>query len=59
METFELTPAVNLSNKDDWDIVKEYGVGLEEFSVRSYFYWRRNLNTYKKVKTQYEIAQKG
>lgn len=54
-----VTPAVNLSNEDDWDIVKEYGVGLEEFSVHiPIFTGGRNLNTYKKAKTQYEIAQK-
>ncbi len=52
-------PAVNLSNEDDWDIVKEYGVGLEEFSVHiPIFTGGKNLNTYKKAKTQYEIAQR-
>lgn len=52
-------PAVNLSNEDNWDIVKEYGVGLEEFSVHiPIFTGGRNLNTYKKAKTQYEISQK-
>lgn len=52
-------PAVNLSNSDDWDIIKEYGVGLEEFNVYiPIFTGGKNLNTYKKAKTQYEIAQK-
>lgn len=52
-------PAVSLSNEDDWDIVKEYGVGLEEFSVHiPIFTGGRNLNTYKKAKTQYEIAER-
>lgn len=52
-------PAVNLSNEDDWDIVKEYGVGLDEFSVHiPIFMGGKNLNTYKKAKTQYEIAQR-
>ena len=52
-------PAVNLSNEDNWDIVKEYGVGLEEFSVHiPIFTGGKNLNTYKKAKTQYEIAQR-
>ncbi len=52
-------PAVNLSNEDDWDIVKEYGVGLEEFNVHiPIFTGGKNLNTYKKAKTQYEIAQR-
>ena len=52
-------PAVNLSNEDDWDIVKEYGVGLDEFNIHiPIFMGGKNLNTYKKAKTQYEIAQK-
>ena len=54
-----ILPAVNLSNEDDWDIVKEYGVGLEKLEVRiPIFTGGRNLNTYKKAKTQYEIAQR-
>lgn len=54
-----VTPAVNLSNEDDWDIVKEYGVGLEKLEVHiPIFTGGRNLNTYKKAKTQYEIAQR-
>ena len=54
-----VTPAVNLSNEDDWDIVKEYGVGLEKLEVRiPIFAGGKNLNTYKKAKTQYEIAQR-
>lgn len=54
-----VTPAVNLSNEDDWDIVKEYGVGLEKLEVHiPIFTGGKNLNTYKKAKTQYEIAQR-
>lgn len=54
-----VTPAVNLSNEDDWDIVKKYGVGLEKLEVHiPIFTGGRNLNTYKKAKTQYEIAQR-
>lgn len=52
-------PPVNLSNEDDWDIVKEYGVGLEEFEVRiPIFTGGRHLNTYKKASAQYEIAKR-
>lgn len=54
-----VTPAVNLSNEDNWDIVKEYGVGLEKLEVHiPIFTGGKNLNTYKKAKTQYEIAQR-
>ena len=52
-------PPVNLSNEDDWDIVKKYGVGLEEFNVYiPVFMGGKNLNTYKKAKTQYEISKR-
>lgn len=52
-------PPVNLSNEDDWDIVKEYGVGLEEFNVHiPIFTGGRHLNTYKKASAQYEIAKR-
>ena len=52
-------PPVNLSNEDDWDIVKKYGVGLEEFKVYiPIFTGGKNLNTYKKARTQYEISKR-
>lgn len=52
-------PPVNLSNEDDWDIAKKYGVGLEEFNVYiPVFMGGKNLNTYKKAKTQYEISKR-
>ena len=52
-------PPVNLSNEDDWDIAKKYGVGLEEFNVTiPVFTGGRNLNTYKKARTQYEISKR-
>ena len=52
-------PPVNLSNEDDWDIAKEYGVGLESLSVTiPVFTGGRNLNIYKKAKTQHEISRK-
>ena len=52
-------PPVNLSNEDEWKVVKKYGAGLEEFSVYLPIYaGGRDLNTYKKSKTQLEIAKK-
>lgn len=52
-------PPVDLSNEDDWDIAKKYGVGLEELNVYiPVFMGGKNLNTYKKAKTQYEISKK-
>lgn len=52
-------PPVNLSNEDEWKVVKKYGVGLEEFSVTLPIYsGGRDLNTYKKSKAQLEIAKK-
>lgn len=52
-------PPVNLSNEDDWDIAKKYGAGLEDFSVYiPVFTGGKNINTYKKAKTQFEISQK-
>lgn len=52
-------PPVNLSNEDKWKVVKKYGVGLEEFSVTLPIYaGGRDLNRYKKAKTELDIAQK-
>lgn len=54
-----VTPPVNLSNEDEWEVVEKYGVGLKEFTVYLPIYeGGRTLNNYKKAKTQYEIAQK-
>lgn len=52
-------PPVDLSNEDEWKVVKKYGAGLEEFKVYIPIYaGGRDLNTYKKSKTQLEIAKK-
>lgn len=52
-------PPVNLSNEDKWKVAKKYGVGLEEVSVHIPLYaGGKNLNTYKKSKNEYELAQK-
>lgn len=54
-----VTPPVNLSNEDEWEIVEKYGVGLKELEMYlPIFEGGRTLNNYKKAKTQYEIAQK-
>lgn len=54
-----VTPPVNLSNEDEWEIVEKYGVGLKELELYLPIYeGGRTLNSYKKAKTQYEIAQK-
>lgn len=54
-----VTPPVNLSNEDEWEVVEKYGVGLKELEMYlPIFEGGRILNNYKKAKTQYEIAQK-
>lgn len=54
-----VTPPVNLSNEDEWEIVEKYGVGLKELEMYLPIYeGGRTLNSYRKAKTQYEIAQK-
>lgn len=54
-----VTPPVNLSNEDEWEVVEKYGVGLKELEMYlPIFEGGRTLNNYEKAKTQYEIAQK-
>lgn len=54
-----VTPPVNLSNEDEWEVVEKYGVGLKELEMYlPIFEGGRTLNSYRKAKTQYEIAQK-
>ncbi len=54
-----VTPPVNLSNEDEWEVVEKYGVGLKELEMYlPIFEGGRTLNNYKKAKTQYEIVQK-
>lgn len=52
-------PPVDFSNDEEWDIIKEEGIGFKE--VEAYlpiFEGGRNLNTYKKSKAQLGIAEK-
>lgn len=52
-------PPIDLSNEDEWEIAKKYGAGLEELKVYiPIFMGGKNLNTYKKAKTQYEISKR-
>lgn len=54
-----VTPPINLSNEDEWEVVEKYGVGLKELEMYlPIFEGGRTLNNYKKAKAQYEIAQK-
>lgn len=52
-------PPVNLSNEEEWEIIKDEGVGFKE--VEAYlpiFEGGRNLNVYRKSKAQLGIAEK-
>lgn len=54
-----VTPPVNLSNEDEWEVVEKYGVGLKELSVYlPVFEGGKTLNNYRKAKAQYEISKK-
>lgn len=52
-------PPVELSSEEEWELVKDEGVGLNE--VKAYipiFQGGRVYNTYKKSESEYELAQK-
>lgn len=54
-----ILPPVDFSNEEEWDIIKEDGIGLKE--VEAYlpiFEGGRVLNTYRKAQAQLGIAQK-
>ena len=54
-----VTPPVNLSNEDEWEVVEKYGVGLKELEVYlPIFEGGKTLNNYRKAKAQYEISKK-
>ena len=45
-----VTPPVNLSNEDEWEVVEKYGVGLKELEMYlPIFEVGRTLNNYKKA----------
>lgn len=52
-------PPINLSQEDDWDIIKEEGVGIRELEATvPLFMGGKNLNSYRKSKNNLEIAYK-
>ena len=54
-----ILPPVNLSQEDDWDIVKEEGVGIRELEMGvPLFMGGKNLNSYRKAKNNLELAYK-
>lgn len=54
-----VTPPVNLSNEDEWEVVEKYGVGLKELEVYlPIFEGGKTLNNYRKARAQYEISKK-
>lgn len=54
-----ILPPIDFSNEEEWDIIKEDGVGFKE--IEAYlpiFEGGKNLNTYKKAQAQLGIAEK-
>lgn len=52
-------PPINLSQEDDWDIIKEEGVGIRELEMHvPLFMGGKNLNSYRKAKNNLAIAEK-
>lgn len=52
-------PPINLSQEDDWEIVKEEGVGIRELEMTvPIFMGGKNLNSYRKAKNNLAIAEK-
>ena len=54
-----ILPPINLSQEDDWDIIKEEGVGIRELEITMpIFMGGKNLNSYRKAKNNLELAYK-
>ena len=54
-----ILPPINLSQEDDWDIIKEEGVGIRELEMGvPLFMGGKNLNSYRKAKNNLELAYK-
>lgn len=52
-------PPINLSQEDDWNIIKEEGVGIRELEMTvPIFMGGKNLNSYRKAKNDLELAYK-
>lgn len=54
-----ILPPINLSQEEDWDIIKEEGVGIRELEMGvPLFMGGKNLNSYRKAKNNLELAYK-
>lgn len=54
-----ILPPIDLSQEDDWEIVKEEGVGIRELEMTvPIFMGGKNLNSYRKAKNNLAIAEK-
>ena len=54
-----ILPPINLSQEDDWDIIKEEGVGIRELEMGvPLFMGGKNLNSHRKAKNNLELAYK-
>lgn len=54
-----ILPPINLSQEDDWDIIKEEGIGIRELEMGvPLFMGGKNLNSYRKAKNNLELAYK-
>lgn len=54
-----MLPPINLSQEEDWNHIKEEGVGLRELEMTvPLFMGGRNLNSYRKAKNNLELAYK-
>ena len=52
-------PPIDLSQEDDWDAIKEEGVGIRELEITMpIFMGGKNLNSYRKAKNNLELAYK-
>lgn len=52
-------PPINLSQEEDWDCIKEEGVGIRELEMTvPLFMGGKNLNSYRKAKNSLEMAYK-
>ena len=54
-----ILPPINLSQEEDWDIIKEEGIGIRELEMAvPLFRGGKNLNSYRKAKNNLELAYK-
>lgn len=54
-----ILPPINLSQEEDWDVIKEEGAGIRELEMTvPLFMGGKNLNSYRKAKNNLELAYK-